>query len=698
MLIGTVLGYKKSFFLIGLFLALSACVLLTTKAEAATFTVGAGTDGVANDSVCRLSEALQNIDDQAQTNTDCPQGSGANDIIQLPAGTITLSRDSYLTAAATVTNTYVGVRKSIKMVGSTVGRSVIDGNSEFGLSMGGESNQVELSSFNFINPPRFGAIAVSDAAVSTINDIAVDGGNACTEFGLAVIDDVETNTAVNLTNVRVNTIDCSTQPSVSFGVVVDNSSSGLMTLTVKNMSVNSIKNGAAAHGFMYGVNIVTPSSGAVTRGSLNAEIDNVTISDIYSPKLALGMGLKSFNSSTGDNNFNVKIRNATLINITSEEGQLVLPGSSVTVQSGAYGTQLNKLSSGNVSHNETVQNMIIANSIHGDQHNSCTNVLYREEALQKYTSMGGNIVDDSTCENVFNNAKDKNNQTGLIDTLNTITNNGGAVMSVLPKAGSPVIDAGICDDAPVNDIRGISRPQGKTCDSGAIEVQQASVAGRHGIESAQAGTKIYLEVGTPHVVISAASLTRPTMADDSSYSYPYGMLGFTVDGIKVGSTQTVDVYFESDKQAKSFTGRKFIATRNTFTGLSNATISNEIRDNKPVIKLSYQITDGGDSDLDGSANGSITDPIGIGIGSGLLAETGIASTLLSIIGTILILGAVFTYVDYRKHKAPLIDIDKELQQNLAKKYTFWHHLKVVTIPTARYKFIIRLEKKIDITA
>ncbi len=72
--------------------------------------------------------------------------------------------------------------------------------------------------------------------------------------------------------------------------------------------------------------------------------------------------------------------------------------------------------------------------------------------------------------------------------------------------------------------------------------------------------------------------------------------------------------------------------------------------------------------------------------------------LLVAAGVILGIGLVLTYIDYRKHKRPLELMAAEIQSGAVKKYTFWHHLRVVTIPTAKYRIRIRLEKKIDIEA
>jgi len=54
--------------------------------------------------------------------------------------------------------------------------------------------------------------------------------------------------------------------------------------------------------------------------------------------------------------------------------------------------------------------------------------------------------------------------------LGSLADNGGSTRTMLPGAGSSVIDAGTCGGAPATDQRGVARPQGAGCDIGAVEV------------------------------------------------------------------------------------------------------------------------------------------------------------------------------------------------------------------------------------
>ena len=75
-----------------------------------------------------------------------------------------------------------------------------------------------------------------------------------------------------------------------------------------------------------------------------------------------------------------------------------------------------------------------------------------------------------------------------------------------------------------------------------------------------------------------------------------------------------------------------------------------------------------------------------------------ATTSSSVSGGVIILTAigvaipviiVFLYlrIDYYRHKKPLVSIDPNV------RYTFWHHVKVVTIPLFSYRIKFMIQKK-----
>jgi predicted outer membrane repeat protein len=83
------------------------------------------------------------------------------------------------------------------------------------------------------------------------------------------------------------------------------------------------------------------------------------------------------------------------------------------------------------------------------------------------TSLGSNLSDDDTCSLT---AAGDIPSSGSID-LGPLQNNGGATGTMKPLATSDAIDNADCNISTAEDQRGIDRPQGISCDIGAVEVQ-----------------------------------------------------------------------------------------------------------------------------------------------------------------------------------------------------------------------------------
>lgn len=82
-----------------------------------------------------------------------------------------------------------------------------------------------------------------------------------------------------------------------------------------------------------------------------------------------------------------------------------------------------------------------------------------------------NISSDASC--MFTDAGSKQNTNPL---LGGLTNNGGETDTLALQPGSPAIGAGTNGGCPPTDQRGVSRPQGATCDIGAFELVPAPLA------------------------------------------------------------------------------------------------------------------------------------------------------------------------------------------------------------------------------
>jgi CSLREA domain-containing protein len=115
---------------------------------------------------------------------------------------------------------------------------------------------------------------------------------------------------------------------------------------------------------------------------------------------------------------------------------------------------------GNVFGGPTLRNSIVANAVSGG---NCSG--------SGITSGGSNLSSDNTCS--FNATGDLNNTDPL---LGPLANNGGFTQTHALQVGSPAINAVVNScPPPSTDQRGVTRPQGTGCDSGAYEFQSTLV-------------------------------------------------------------------------------------------------------------------------------------------------------------------------------------------------------------------------------
>jgi hypothetical protein len=95
---------------------------------------------------------------------------------------------------------------------------------------------------------------------------------------------------------------------------------------------------------------------------------------------------------------------------------------------------------------------------HGTRGSNCANV------FGTFVNLGFNYSDDESCS--FFGA----GRTNVALYLGSLAYNGGPTRTHMPQPPSPAIDGGTGAGCPPTDQRGGSRPQGTTCDVGAVEV------------------------------------------------------------------------------------------------------------------------------------------------------------------------------------------------------------------------------------
>lgn len=110
--------------------------------------------------------------------------------------------------------------------------------------------------------------------------------------------------------------------------------------------------------------------------------------------------------------------------------------------------------------------------------------------------------------------------------------------------------------------------------------------------------------------IISANVETPQQ-EDKGYTYPVGLTDFTFTCSAPGVTTSVTLYVYGDYDADDFTLRKFSSSNEKYSPINDAVIQNDTINGKSVLKVTYAITDGGELDEDGVANGTIVDPVGL---------------------------------------------------------------------------------------
>lgn len=159
------------------------------------------------------------------------------------------------------------------------------------------------------------------------------------------------------------------------------------------------------------------------------------------------------------------------------------------------------------------------------------------------TTLGSTIVAPDALNGAYTDAG--GNLIGGAPQLGALADNGGVTLTMLPQAGSPVIDVVACQ---LNrDQRGISRPQptGGRCDIGAVEVAVRSTAFQQSTPALCADlngeTNAIIRARIPANTITNGSVFCRIIAENSQFREDAAEIGIT-EVINQGVIQAVDVF------------------------------------------------------------------------------------------------------------------------------------------------------------
>ncbi len=427
---------------IGVFL-LSVLAFLSfgTDAHAASITVSTDT----NPSPCTLDEAIENINDQAQTNSDCVEAGvyGTDDTITIPEGTVLLTAD------------LVAITEPVIIEGAGMSETVIDGDAQYkGLLHNGDTDFTVKK----IKIQRFEDYAVNSGNGNlTIDQLEVDGSGAVFTGNPMVLflqHNTGSSRSFNITNTHIHDINTSNANLQVLVLVTKGSATN--TAYVENVTISNISNTGSLSAVAIGTGFAE-----IATGGMNGTIRNTTVTNINSSSSAA----VAFSAMTfGINNTTqLELENVTVTDISGVDSFL-----------GYSAGGIGALTAASDPDSQPDSRVRVTNSIIDAQCGTADigSLVYGPGAgtgIQSITSEGGNLSSDSTCEPYFTEGSDQNNVGNLTSTLGSLSDNGGYVPTTPLLEGSPAVDSGVEVAGMTTDARLAARPQGNAFDSGAYE-------------------------------------------------------------------------------------------------------------------------------------------------------------------------------------------------------------------------------------
>ncbi|MCA9308770.1 CSLREA domain-containing protein [Candidatus Saccharibacteria bacterium] len=463
--------FKLKHLIFSLVASAGILVVFSSSAHAASVTVNSTDDtATQDDGDCTLREAINNVNEGSDTTDgggggDCVAGDGGNDTVILPAGTITLASD------------LPDLTTSIAIHGQGMDATTIDGDGQWRVFEYEQSTNDDtivihgLGVTDFVNY----AIEIANASVDIQQvDINLSNSFVGDDFGGIVLRNNYTGAnEVTTRDIRVHGLDSSDIDGsfTGFAVAGGNSAgTGSTNAVIDNITVDDL---TVSDVDANSVNVFIISNGAYGptggRHTMNAQVSNITISDIESVSFVAAFGASTI-SAGGASTLNLGARNVTISNIRG--GETIYGASSgLAVGGGTIGAGATATTT------VVTSNVLVSNVLNTSSSAPANCSVVDLSALfggtgtvtNTFSSSGGNLSDDTSCSSYFTQPTDQNNITSLASTLGTLGDYGGYVPTIPLLEGSPAIDAGVTVAGLTTDARGISRPLGNAYDSGAYE-------------------------------------------------------------------------------------------------------------------------------------------------------------------------------------------------------------------------------------
>jgi len=224
---------------------------------------------------------------------------------------------------------------------------------------------------------------------------------------------------------------------------------------------------------------------------------------------------------------------------------------------------------------------------------------------------GGNALNPGTsAPNITVNAAVASNApTPLVATATVDTPENASLSSEDTDSVTILTGSYLDDDGVFNDVEAAAPNNGDGNNDGTDDSQQDNVTS---LPNPVTGTYAVLQTDGCSATNSDVSLAAESANDtaDGTYTYPAGLMNFTINCAAPGGTATVTQYFFGDYDVSEVVARKYNETTKTYQTIPGAIITNVTIGGEHALKIVYDITDGDDLDQDGVVNGTIVDPSG----------------------------------------------------------------------------------------
>ena len=237
---------------------------------------------------------------------------------------------------------------------------------------------------------------------------------------------------------------------------------------------------------------------------MNAQVSNITIADIESVSSVSAFGASTI-AAGGASTVNLNARNVTISNIRG--------GESIYGASSGYFVAGGTIGAGATATTTVVtSNVLVSDVVNTSSSTPANCSVFDLSALfggtgtvtNTFSSLGGNLSDDTSCSSYFTHPTDQNNVTNLALTLGTLGDYGGYVPTIPLLEGSPAIDAGVTVAGLTSDARGVSRPLGLAYDSGAYESPYTQAEDTEGASLAETGGPVGLLIVLGTVLVGSS--------------------------------------------------------------------------------------------------------------------------------------------------------------------------------------------------